>query len=1051
MTDSHAPPARTPRPPPPAFGTSQRHLARLLAQARRRRLLLRAVCFAGAGVSFGCLATLSAAALLTLQPSAAARLILLGLLVAVVLAAPLAGFLTGCRASDVALARQITAHDPRLRSLLLSAVQLREHPAEGQGLSQALVRAQADFALAHLGDLDLAKALPSRLARWLLGTGVFSLLLVGALWRDGPALLRRGFAALKAQPAASTAAAQRDPITGDIELRFLYPVHTHLPPRSLSGTSGEIEAPAGTHIELRTRADRPVQAASLILNGTAVPLLVTGDRQLSGGFTVTQAGSYFFRFGPAAQPEAQGPPIPVAVIADAPPQVTLENPAETVEVDPHQVLDLRYHASDDYGLSQVRLVYRLPGAQQEQAVSLHTPVESPLRIDGSARFDLGPLKLMAGDELTYAVEALDNDSVLGPKAGRSAPRTLKVFSEAEHHREALARARALWERLLAVLGDRLDELAPGAPPPPSGGDERALALCQDMNREARVLFKDKSQATSLAPALRNVAQGERRRASATTDVRETQQAEGTTAAGVGAAGGRAGSALAAALKRTLAEERDGLERDVLYLEALLDQATGQDLAALTRELSARRRELADLVERYRKSPTAELKAQILAQLRRLKARTAELMARMQELAKGLSDQHLNREAMAAIRKNKDVGTQLSQVEHALDSGDVEGALKSLDQLAAALDAMQQRLDRSSSEGQDTYPELKQKLADFKGRLDRVQTQQARLAKDTEALQQEVRKTLEQRAPVSSKLLGKLRALVARAQGELNLVPEVGLPRGLLGDDSLPEAKQRTGDLDHALQSKDLEQALRSSELALRAVGSLQAQSERESLFDAFGGHGFPPDEQPAPPAAIRAAKTHLETADPLLRSVHEQLQKLFPDEKSLLSPKQKQQLGQLQQQQRKAGEETQKLSQQLQQISREAPVFDPSAEESLGLAGDRMREAAQRLSEHEPGAASQQEQGALEQLQRLSQAMAHGKGSAPGGGLPNPFSTSQPTGDGDSDGAPESAEHEKVVVPGADQYQVPAEFRRDILDAMKQKAPKSFEDQVKRYYQEIVK
>ena len=44
-----------------------------------------------------------------------------------------------------------------------------------------------------------------------------------------------------------------------------------------------------------------------------------------------------------------------------------------------------------------------------------------------------------------------------------------------------------------------------------------------------------------------------------------------------------------------------------------------------------------------------------------------------------------------------------------------------------------------------------------------------------------------------------------------------------------------------------------------------------------------------------------------------------------------------------------------------------------------------------------------------------------------------------------------MVVPGADQYQVPAEFRRDILDAMKQRPPASFEDQVKHYYQEIVK
>jgi hypothetical protein len=68
--------------------------------------------------------------------------------------------------------------------------------------------------------------------------------------------------------------------------------------------------------------------------------------------------------------------------------------------------------------------------------------------------------------------------------------------------------------------------------------------------------------------------------------------------------------------------------------------------------------------------------------------------------------------------------------------------------------------------------------------------------------------------------------------------------------------------------------------------------------------------------------------------------------------------------------------------------------------------------------------------------------------VPNPFALGQNGDDGDSNGAPDS---EKVVVPGADQYEVPAQFRRDILDAMKQRAPKPYEDQVKRYYQEIVK
>ena len=38
------------------------------------------------------------------------------------------------------------------------------------------------------------------------------------------------------------------------------------------------------------------------------------------------------------------------------------------------------------------------------------------------------------------------------------------------------------------------------------------------------------------------------------------------------------------------------------------------------------------------------------------------------------------------------------------------------------------------------------------------------------------------------------------------------------------------------------------------------------------------------------------------------------------------------------------------------------------------------------------------------------------------------------------------------QYRSPQEFREDILDAMKKdRAPKQYEDQVKRYYEELVK
>jgi hypothetical protein len=49
-------------------------------------------------------------------------------------------------------------------------------------------------------------------------------------------------------------------------------------------------------------------------------------------------------------------------------------------------------------------------------------------------------------------------------------------------------------------------------------------------------------------------------------------------------------------------------------------------------------------------------------------------------------------------------------------------------------------------------------------------------------------------------------------------------------------------------------------------------------------------------------------------------------------------------------------------------------------------------------------------------------------------------------------DEEPVKIPGSDEYKPPETFREDILDAMKkEKPPDQYKDQVKRYYEELVK
>ena len=46
---------------------------------------------------------------------------------------------------------------------------------------------------------------------------------------------------------------------------------------------------------------------------------------------------------------------------------------------------------------------------------------------------------------------------------------------------------------------------------------------------------------------------------------------------------------------------------------------------------------------------------------------------------------------------------------------------------------------------------------------------------------------------------------------------------------------------------------------------------------------------------------------------------------------------------------------------------------------------------------------------------------------------------------------EKVAIPDAEAYEVPKEFREELLRAMKERAPKKFDKENKRFYEELVK
>jgi hypothetical protein len=118
-----------------------------------------------------------------------------------------------------------------------------------------------------------------------------------------------------------------------------------------------------------------------------------------------------------------------------------------------------------------------------------------------------------------------------------------------------------------------------------------------------------------------------------------------------------------------------------------------------------------------------------------------------------------------------------------------------------------------------------------------------------------------------------------------------------------------------------------------------------------------------------------------------------------------------------------------------------------------MGQAASERAQKNPQRGHGSQQLALDALSRfqkgLEEAARKGKGQGGGGGFPFPFADSG--GGNEEEGDGRDPLRDKVAIPGAEAYRVPEEFRKDLLDAMKQGAPERYRGEVQRYYEELVK
>jgi soluble cytochrome b562 len=788
------------------------------------------------------------------------------------------------------------------------------------------------------------------------------------------------------------AAPVAEPIVGDIKLVLTYPPYTGRAPLVVPVASGDILAPRGTVVALETTALRPAASALMIFDGGAPLAMKVEGKVLRAGFTVDKATQFRFLLTPiegAGVVEADRHRVDVE--PDRAPRVELIAPADELDVSARKRVEIAYSVDDDYGIGEIALVWQTGGKEERW------PLPRPRGRSVQSKFfwDLSEATLKPGTRTPYWLEAKDNDDVGGPNVGKSRTFYLRVFSPAERHGEVIERQQALLEETLGVLAGRLE--ADQNPAEVHGELER---LVMDVGALVSLVAQDTLAPKGLKSALD--AMSER----LVKVSREEQTLLGKP--------GRP-KELGDIDRRAVAE----IERDALELDDWIARQRVEEMLALTDEIRQHKEKLKELLEQYQRAPSERAREEIEREIRAIEQRIAQLEAKMAKLGSEVADKFMNTEAMTSDTARDCFG----KVRELVAKGDIAGAQKQLEQCSAMADRQAEAMEAGLKGLRgERFADEEKALAELMGEIGDLERDQRRVAGEADDLLDRYKeKAAEAAKNTQNPQREKAKKTLEKLKKEVGEIPREGLTP--FSQEELDALKKRLDDVDRMLNEGDLAEAQSMAKQAQDGLRLIGADIED----DLAGEHPWSP--------RTWDAQDKVGKSQPLAKELVDDLKAATPRPEALMGADDRQKMNEMRRRQQQLLRRAQELVQKAKKGARDLPgQAGEAAQKGLGEAGEKMGRASERFGAPDPLGARDEAQGAADKLAELQGKMSRASRPQTVGGR----------GRDDDD--------EPVKIPGSEEYKPPEAFREDILDAMKkEKPPEPYKDQVKRYYEELVK
>ncbi len=267
------------------------------------------------------------------------------------------------------------------------------------------------------------------------------------------------------------------PTLKSLVVRLVPPAYTGLPAEVLASGLTQLRALEGTKLELEAFANKPLASAELrVGEGPASSELAFDQSRTRFKTSLTVKNNFNFWFDlkdtegfrnrEAVRYEVRG-------FADEAPRVVIDEPKTDRDVPAEATVPVRVILDDDFGLRSGTMIYQLATGDSEPREPVAIPLwTSPDPGRGPALpsfvkhqevghdWQLAPLKLPVGTVITFHAEALDFDTIKGPKLGKSREVRLRIVSKEDAARQFDDGRRELREELARVLTMQKQAIAP---------------------------------------------------------------------------------------------------------------------------------------------------------------------------------------------------------------------------------------------------------------------------------------------------------------------------------------------------------------------------------------------------------------------------------------------------------------------------------------------------------------------------------------------------------------------------------------------------------------